>query len=214
MPCKGPGDPPGIGVPRASSIFDFGLFMTRADWGLSQCVLFVIQGEEGPPSLEYIQAKDLFPPKELIKEEESLQVRKYKTQNSFGMRRLCHGRLWQCETQGWFCSPGHLLEAVGWPELWVTFGLAVSFCVHVWRLLMTALCAPAQPSQPCEGTAIHTASPLLLGSGMTQSSTALGVPCPPALTVRNHGAACVALQQVDALWDRLSIGAGLCSVQL
>lgn len=31
-------------------------------------------GEEGPPSLEYIQAKDLFPPKELIKEEESLQV--------------------------------------------------------------------------------------------------------------------------------------------
>uniref|UniRef100_A0A8V5GZC4 Uncharacterized protein n=1 Tax=Melopsittacus undulatus TaxID=13146 RepID=A0A8V5GZC4_MELUD len=33
-----------------------------------------MQGEEGPPSLEYIQAKDLFPPKELIKEEESLQV--------------------------------------------------------------------------------------------------------------------------------------------
>uniref|UniRef100_H9G424 Phosphatidylinositol-3-phosphatase n=1 Tax=Anolis carolinensis TaxID=28377 RepID=H9G424_ANOCA len=32
------------------------------------------QGEEGPPSLEYIQAKDLFPHKELIKEEESLQV--------------------------------------------------------------------------------------------------------------------------------------------
>uniref|UniRef100_A0A8C5TDM7 Myotubularin related protein 4 n=1 Tax=Malurus cyaneus samueli TaxID=2593467 RepID=A0A8C5TDM7_9PASS len=32
------------------------------------------QGEEGPPSLEYIQAKDLFPPKELVKEEESLQV--------------------------------------------------------------------------------------------------------------------------------------------
>ncbi|XP_038614895.1 myotubularin-related protein 4 isoform X2 [Tachyglossus aculeatus] len=31
-------------------------------------------GEEGPPSLEYIQAKDLFPPKELVKEEESLQV--------------------------------------------------------------------------------------------------------------------------------------------
>ncbi|XP_063002798.1 myotubularin-related protein 4 [Elgaria multicarinata webbii] len=31
-------------------------------------------GEEGPPSLEYIQAKDLFPHKELIKEEESLQV--------------------------------------------------------------------------------------------------------------------------------------------
>ena len=34
------------------------------------------QGEEGPPSLEYIQAKDLFPPKELVKEEENLQVRK------------------------------------------------------------------------------------------------------------------------------------------
>lgn len=40
------------------------------------CVLFAMQGEEGPPSLEYIQAKDLFPPKELVKEEESLQVRK------------------------------------------------------------------------------------------------------------------------------------------
>ncbi|XP_078535618.1 phosphatidylinositol-3,5-bisphosphate 3-phosphatase MTMR4 isoform X2 [Lissotriton helveticus] len=31
-------------------------------------------GEEGPPSLEYIQAKDLFPQKELVKEEEELQV--------------------------------------------------------------------------------------------------------------------------------------------
>ncbi|KAL4660607.1 myotubularin-related protein 4 isoform X1 [Arapaima gigas] len=31
-------------------------------------------GEEGPPSLEYIQAKDLFPQKELVKEDESLQV--------------------------------------------------------------------------------------------------------------------------------------------
>uniref|UniRef100_A0A4W4DXD9 phosphatidylinositol-3,5-bisphosphate 3-phosphatase n=1 Tax=Electrophorus electricus TaxID=8005 RepID=A0A4W4DXD9_ELEEL len=31
-------------------------------------------GEEGPPSLEYIQAKDLFPQKELIKEEDGLQV--------------------------------------------------------------------------------------------------------------------------------------------
>lgn len=39
------------------------------------CVLFGMQGEEGPPSLEYIQAKDLFPQKELVKEEESLQVR-------------------------------------------------------------------------------------------------------------------------------------------
>ncbi|KYO40136.1 myotubularin-related protein 4 isoform C [Alligator mississippiensis] len=33
-----------------------------------------MMGEEGPPSLEYIQAKDLFPQKELVKEEESLQV--------------------------------------------------------------------------------------------------------------------------------------------
>lgn len=39
------------------------------------CVLTVVlQGEEGPPSLEYIQAKDLFPQKELIKEDDSLQV--------------------------------------------------------------------------------------------------------------------------------------------
>lgn len=36
--------------------------------------VWLFQGEEGPPSLEYIQAKDLFPHKELIKEEESLQV--------------------------------------------------------------------------------------------------------------------------------------------
>lgn len=34
----------------------------------------VPQGEEGPPSLEYIKAKDLFPQKELVKEDESLQV--------------------------------------------------------------------------------------------------------------------------------------------
>ncbi|KPP76004.1 hypothetical protein Z043_104698, partial [Scleropages formosus] len=32
------------------------------------------KGEEGPPSLEYIQAKDLFPQKELVKEDENLQV--------------------------------------------------------------------------------------------------------------------------------------------
>uniref|UniRef100_A0A3B4YBJ5 phosphatidylinositol-3,5-bisphosphate 3-phosphatase n=1 Tax=Seriola lalandi dorsalis TaxID=1841481 RepID=A0A3B4YBJ5_SERLL len=32
------------------------------------------EGEEGPPSLEYIKAKDLFPQKELVKEDESLQV--------------------------------------------------------------------------------------------------------------------------------------------
>ncbi|XP_059829128.1 myotubularin-related protein 4 isoform X1 [Hypanus sabinus] len=31
-------------------------------------------GEEGPPSLEYIQAKDLFPRKDLVKEEEDLQI--------------------------------------------------------------------------------------------------------------------------------------------
>ncbi|XP_002719139.2 phosphatidylinositol-3,5-bisphosphate 3-phosphatase MTMR4 isoform X1 [Oryctolagus cuniculus] len=38
------------------------------------CSMLSCFGEEGPPSLEYIQAKDLFPPKELVKEEESLQV--------------------------------------------------------------------------------------------------------------------------------------------
>uniref|UniRef100_A0A3B5QUE5 phosphatidylinositol-3,5-bisphosphate 3-phosphatase n=1 Tax=Xiphophorus maculatus TaxID=8083 RepID=A0A3B5QUE5_XIPMA len=31
-------------------------------------------GEEGPPSLEYIKAKDLFPQKDLVKEDEGLQV--------------------------------------------------------------------------------------------------------------------------------------------
>uniref|UniRef100_A0A4W5KA54 Myotubularin related protein 4 n=1 Tax=Hucho hucho TaxID=62062 RepID=A0A4W5KA54_9TELE len=31
-------------------------------------------GEEGPPSLEYIQAKDLFPPKELVSDDDNLQV--------------------------------------------------------------------------------------------------------------------------------------------
>ncbi|CAL8276772.1 unnamed protein product [Arctogadus glacialis] len=31
-------------------------------------------GEDGPPSLEYIKAKDLFPQKELVKEDDSLQV--------------------------------------------------------------------------------------------------------------------------------------------
>ncbi|XP_076867817.1 phosphatidylinositol-3,5-bisphosphate 3-phosphatase MTMR4 isoform X2 [Brachyhypopomus gauderio] len=38
------------------------------------CSMLNCFGEEGPPSLEYIQAKDLFPPKELIKEEDGLQV--------------------------------------------------------------------------------------------------------------------------------------------
>uniref|UniRef100_A0A8C8HXR4 phosphatidylinositol-3,5-bisphosphate 3-phosphatase n=1 Tax=Oncorhynchus tshawytscha TaxID=74940 RepID=A0A8C8HXR4_ONCTS len=37
-------------------------------------MLLLLFGEEGPPSLEYIQAKDLFPPKELVKEDDSLQV--------------------------------------------------------------------------------------------------------------------------------------------
>lgn len=46
--------------------------MEPADLGLRPS----LQGEEGPPSLEYIQAKDLFPPKELVKEEENLQVRR------------------------------------------------------------------------------------------------------------------------------------------
>lgn len=48
-------------------------------------VMASLQGEEGPPSLEYIQAKDLFPPKELVKEEENLQVRRN--------RRLREGRV-------------------------------------------------------------------------------------------------------------------------
>ncbi|XP_051786772.1 myotubularin-related protein 4 isoform X1 [Erpetoichthys calabaricus] len=38
------------------------------------CSMLNCFGEEGPPSLEYIQAKDLFPHKELVKEDESLQV--------------------------------------------------------------------------------------------------------------------------------------------
>uniref|UniRef100_A0A6J0UFW1 phosphatidylinositol-3,5-bisphosphate 3-phosphatase n=1 Tax=Pogona vitticeps TaxID=103695 RepID=A0A6J0UFW1_9SAUR len=46
--------------------------MTRP--GRVSCSMLNCFGEEGPPSLEYIQAKDLFPHKELIKEEESLQV--------------------------------------------------------------------------------------------------------------------------------------------
>lgn len=41
---------------------------------LMACSVCVSQGEEGPPSLEYIKAKDLFPQKELVKEDESLQV--------------------------------------------------------------------------------------------------------------------------------------------
>ncbi|XP_075450645.1 phosphatidylinositol-3,5-bisphosphate 3-phosphatase MTMR4 isoform X2 [Ascaphus truei] len=38
------------------------------------CSVLSCFGEEGPPSLEYIQAKDLFPPRELVKEEDKLQV--------------------------------------------------------------------------------------------------------------------------------------------
>lgn len=34
----------------------------------------LLQGEEGPPSLEYIQARDLFPQKDLVKEDDTLQV--------------------------------------------------------------------------------------------------------------------------------------------
>uniref|UniRef100_A0A3B3UAA4 phosphatidylinositol-3,5-bisphosphate 3-phosphatase n=1 Tax=Poecilia latipinna TaxID=48699 RepID=A0A3B3UAA4_9TELE len=41
---------------------------------LLQPLLCIYQGEEGPPSLEYIKAKDLFPQKDLVKEDESLQV--------------------------------------------------------------------------------------------------------------------------------------------
>ncbi|KAM9728453.1 LOW QUALITY PROTEIN: phosphatidylinositol-3,5-bisphosphate 3-phosphatase MTMR4 [Menidia menidia] len=38
------------------------------------CSMLNCFGEEGPPSLEYIKAKDLFPQKELVKEEDILQV--------------------------------------------------------------------------------------------------------------------------------------------
>ncbi|XP_069082953.1 myotubularin-related protein 4 isoform X2 [Pleurodeles waltl] len=38
------------------------------------CSMLSCFGDEGPPSLEYIQAKDLFPQKDLVKEEEDLQV--------------------------------------------------------------------------------------------------------------------------------------------
>ncbi|XP_022064341.1 myotubularin-related protein 4 isoform X1 [Acanthochromis polyacanthus] len=42
--------------------------------GRVSCSMLNCFGEEGPPSLEYIKAKDLFPQKELVKEDESLQV--------------------------------------------------------------------------------------------------------------------------------------------
>ncbi|XP_029704395.1 myotubularin-related protein 4 isoform X2 [Takifugu rubripes] len=42
--------------------------------GRVSCSMLNCFGEEGPPSLEYIKAKDLFPQKELVKEDEGLQV--------------------------------------------------------------------------------------------------------------------------------------------
>uniref|UniRef100_A0A3P8T0R6 Myotubularin related protein 4 n=1 Tax=Amphiprion percula TaxID=161767 RepID=A0A3P8T0R6_AMPPE len=42
--------------------------------GRVSCSMLNCFGEEAPPSLEYIKAKDLFPQKELVKEDESLQV--------------------------------------------------------------------------------------------------------------------------------------------
>ncbi|XP_062261668.1 myotubularin-related protein 4 isoform X2 [Platichthys flesus] len=42
--------------------------------GRVSCSMLNCFGEEGPPSLEYIKAKDLFPQKELVKEDDSLQV--------------------------------------------------------------------------------------------------------------------------------------------
>ncbi|XP_078786489.1 phosphatidylinositol-3,5-bisphosphate 3-phosphatase MTMR4 isoform X4 [Oryzias latipes] len=42
--------------------------------GRVSCSMLNCFGEEGPPSLEYIKAKDLFPQKELVKEDENLQV--------------------------------------------------------------------------------------------------------------------------------------------
>lgn len=47
------------------------------------CCSTVFQGEEGPPSLEYIKAKDLFPQKELVKEDESLQVSRTMFSNTY-----------------------------------------------------------------------------------------------------------------------------------
>ncbi|XP_043085607.1 myotubularin-related protein 4 isoform X2 [Puntigrus tetrazona] len=40
----------------------------------ASCSMLNCFGEEGPPSLEYIQARDLFPQKELLKEDDALQV--------------------------------------------------------------------------------------------------------------------------------------------
>ncbi|KAF4113922.1 myotubularin-related protein 4 isoform X2 [Onychostoma macrolepis] len=40
----------------------------------ASCSMLNCFGEEGPPSLEYIQARDLFPQKDLLKEDDALQV--------------------------------------------------------------------------------------------------------------------------------------------
>ncbi|XP_052412444.1 myotubularin-related protein 4 isoform X3 [Carassius gibelio] len=40
----------------------------------ASCSMLNCFGEEGPPSLEYIQARDLFPQKELLKEDDALQI--------------------------------------------------------------------------------------------------------------------------------------------
>lgn len=103
-----------------------------------------MQGEEGPPSLEYIQAKDLFPPKELIKEEESLQVRKQKHPNSSGMWQagLCRAALqpstswrpWAGRCQG---------------HIWNSRSL----CMGARPAVPKALSLPAQPRQDVSGIA-------------------------------------------------------------
>lgn len=55
-----------------TSEFWFGTVLFSEVHNVCCCVCF--QGEEGPPSLEYIQARDLFPQKELVKEDDALQV--------------------------------------------------------------------------------------------------------------------------------------------
>lgn len=62
------------GVLRTWALFPAitALFVKVHHWWFG--CLCIQQGEEGPPSLEYIKAKDLFPQKELVKEDDSLQV--------------------------------------------------------------------------------------------------------------------------------------------
>ncbi|TWW74121.1 Myotubularin-related protein 4 [Takifugu flavidus] len=57
-----------------------------------------MQGEEGPPSLEYIKAKDLFPQKELVKEDEGLQV------SGAADPLVSTGLMW---AEGWGLTGGH-----------------------------------------------------------------------------------------------------------